>query len=96
MMTRYERIARQYGEKMAREIGGKTICTSAKRYLRWVPHTAAAGDIICIFSGSEVPFFLRADGTDHYTLIGECYLHGIMDGEAIAIGDLVKQSFKIR
>jgi hypothetical protein len=46
------------------------------------------GDIICILFGCSVPVVLRKympnDTSDHrYTFVGECYVHGMMDGEAI-------------
>lgn len=41
-----------------------------------------AGDQLCIFFGGHVPYVLRGQG-DHHKFIGECYVHGIMDGEAM-------------
>jgi hypothetical protein len=49
-----------------------------------VPDDTEKGDLICVFDGGEVPYLLRPAGNDSYILIGECYLHGIMDGEAMA------------
>jgi len=36
----------------------------------------------------------RAD-EGKYKLVGACYVHGIMNGEAMAKGDLTEQSFTI-
>ncbi|RFU27869.1 hypothetical protein B7463_g8459, partial [Scytalidium lignicola] len=46
------------------------------------------GDLVCIFFGCSVPVVVRRiieDGKDtpFYQFIGECYVHGMMDGEAI-------------
>jgi hypothetical protein len=42
------------------------------------------GDICCILFGSSVPFIIRRTSeASHYRLVGECYIHGIMHGEAI-------------
>lgn len=38
---------------------------------------------ICIIKGMSVPVVLRPIDAKRYTLIGECYLHTMMDGEAI-------------
>ena len=45
------------------------------------------GDKVVLFSGGAVPFVLRkgsrkSGGHDLYRLVGECYIHGIMGGEA--------------
>ena len=50
------------------------------------PHDSRAGDIVCVLFGCSVPVVLRKhedSGVDHYKFIGECYIHGIMDGEAV-------------
>jgi hypothetical protein len=42
------------------------------------------GDIICILFGGRTPFVLRPTLKPHcYTFLGECFVPGIMDGEAI-------------
>jgi hypothetical protein len=43
---------------------------------------ARPGDIVCILLGAGSPIILRQDG-DAYFHIGSCYIHGIMDGEAM-------------
>jgi hypothetical protein len=46
--------------------------------------TGAEGTAICVVLGSEVPLLLRLDPSDgKYRFVGECYLHGFMDGEAL-------------
>jgi hypothetical protein len=67
----------------------KRFCRTRGRYLGWVPIGTAPGDIICIFFGGSVPYVLRHDGSDCYQLIGECYVHGFMSGEAMG-EDLVE------
>jgi hypothetical protein len=46
------------------------------------PDTTRAGDLVAVFFGGRVPFILRQYNSC-YVLLGECYIHGIMDGEAI-------------
>jgi hypothetical protein len=45
------------------------------------------GDMVCIIFGCSVPVVLRkvstGGGNAHYEVIGECYVHGMMDGEAL-------------
>jgi hypothetical protein len=56
-------------------------CT-ANGYLAVFPEAAEKGDSICIVSGADAPIVVRHSGTG-YEYIGECYVHGIMDGEAV-------------
>ncbi|PMD44749.1 HET-domain-containing protein [Hyaloscypha variabilis F] len=44
------------------------------------------GDVVCVFTGGEVPFLLRKSDTprgEMFSLLSECYIHGVMDGEAM-------------
>jgi len=45
-----------------------------------VPIAARPGDSVGFFAGCRVPHALRRRG-EGYVLVGESYLHGIMDGE---------------
>jgi len=52
------------------------------------PWTARTGDVIAILSGGKVPYLLRESGTTgdsngetRYTLVGECFVMGVMKGE---------------
>lgn len=71
-------------EKFA--LGRKFFITN-KGYLGLGPKTAEPGDRIAIIYGSGVPFILRKSaaklGRPTWEIIGECYVHGIMDGEVI-------------
>lgn len=51
------------------------------------PPEAEVGDIICILFGCSVPVLLKKSKLreDHCTLVGECYVHEMMDGEAVTI-----------
>jgi hypothetical protein len=52
-----------------------------------VPRNARVGDRICILYGCSVPVVLRkheiSDKECYWKLIGDAYVHGVMDGEAI-------------
>ena len=54
------------------------------------PKSCEPGDLVCILFGCSVPVLLRrrpdSDG-GVYTFLGECYVHGMMDGEAIMLRD---------
>jgi hypothetical protein len=59
--------------------------TNGGRFMR-APQAARAGDRICVLIGGEVPFIIRSTGRETYELVGECYVDGIMDGEALEMG----------
>lgn len=46
-----------------------------------VPPDAIFGDMICLLWGCSVPVILREKPDGQCVLIGECYVHGIMNGE---------------
>ncbi|KAF2678005.1 hypothetical protein K458DRAFT_377328 [Lentithecium fluviatile CBS 122367] len=52
------------------------------------PKRAEKGDLVCVLAGCTVPVILRKrkgpDGSCHFELIGEAYVHGNMDGEAMS------------
>lgn len=47
-----------------------------------VPAWSEVGDVICIFAGDFTPFILRRASHD-YILVRECYIHGLMEGQAL-------------
>ena len=67
----------------------RLINTKAGR-LGLAPPTVRKGDLVCIIFGCSVPVLLRrcedAGGREEYfQLIGECYIRGIMEGEALEL-----------
>jgi hypothetical protein len=41
------------------------------------------GDLIVVLLGFDAPVVVRSQGNGHYAVIGEAYVHGLMNGEAI-------------
>ncbi|CZR55536.1 uncharacterized protein PAC_05424 [Phialocephala subalpina] len=67
-------------------IFGRRFCISSRGYFGLMPATACEGDMICVLLRGEVPFVLRRRNDrdqGFYQMIGECYVHGIMDGEVV-------------
>lgn len=55
------------------------------------------GDLICVFFGCNVPYILRPAG-QYYTIVGECYVHGLRKEEAISAwrdGILLEERFHL-
>jgi hypothetical protein len=62
------------------------------------PIRAREGDIVCVLLGCSVPVLLREGDDGKVTFVGEVYVHGFMDGEAIAVmkaGKIEKKEWKI-
>ncbi|PMD28931.1 hypothetical protein L207DRAFT_380461, partial [Hyaloscypha variabilis F] len=60
----------------------RKLFTTVQGYMGLAPSTAREGDLVCVLLGGDVPFILRPSKSN-YSLIGESYVHGIMDGEKI-------------
>ena len=63
--------------------GGRRFAVTEKGHFAWCPNTCEKGDIISVLAGGTVPIVLRDCGNKDYQIIGDTYVHGIMDGEAI-------------
>ncbi|KAG5752418.1 hypothetical protein H9Q70_004967 [Fusarium xylarioides] len=51
-------------------------------YMGLGPPDIQPGDAICLLLGGSVAYALRKSAHETWTYVGECYVHGIMDGEA--------------
>ena len=56
--------------------------TTDKGYMGMFPAQTQERDIVALIYGARTPFVIRPI-TNSYHFIGECYVHGIMDGEAM-------------
>jgi hypothetical protein len=55
-----------------------------KGYIGLAPWNATCGDKVAVISGGYTPFLLQQKaGKDDYVLIGESYMSGLMNGEAL-------------
>ncbi|TEA19467.1 Heterokaryon incompatibility protein 6, OR allele [Colletotrichum sidae] len=64
----------------------RRFSATAEGRLCMVPREARKGDVVCLLLGSEVPFVIRPFTEGTYTLIGDAYVSGVMDGEALTSG----------
>jgi hypothetical protein len=93
-----------------REITWKYWCTAAtflkrlshgrffatqRGYIGVGPKTIKVHDHICVFAGGVVPFVLEK-GSRTYSLIGECYVHGIMYGESSNFTGIRQEQFVLK
>lgn len=71
------------------------FCLTRNGYLASVPWTTSADDQIAVLAGASTPLVLRHVDED-YRLIGACYVHGIMDGEAFSKDPVFLESISLR
>lgn len=61
----------------------RRLARTKKGYLAVVPSQSAVGDHVALYKGSKMPFIVRHRHADSKrVLLGPCYVHGIMYGEA--------------
>ena len=94
-------------ETIHQNISRRRLFITRKGYIGLAPESASVGDHIVVLYGCSVPLTFRREsstGIDckekemKVRLIGECYVHGIMDGEAVQMverGILSEEAFII-
>lgn len=75
-------------DRMSTELEGNDSVQTDCGYIGLAPAGTQIGDIVSILLGCHQPIMLRPnDSTDRcertYSVVGACYVHGIMNGEAI-------------
>ncbi|WAO84731.1 HET domain-containing protein [Fusarium falciforme] len=62
------------------------------------PPTARKADIVFVIDGGVVPFLLRKEEAfgGSFSLVGECYIHGLMHGEAETLRATSEQVISLR
>jgi len=77
---------REYAESFLNllKFSGRFIFRTENEYLGLCPRSSRPRDQVWIFEQARVPFILRAiPDSEHYHLVGECYVYGIMQGELV-------------
>ena len=59
----------------------RAFCVTEDGRMAIVPPLCLTGDIICIVEGARTPFVLCNKEPTSYSLVGCCYVHGVMEGE---------------
>lgn len=67
-------------------LNARRMLVSEKGRIGWVPWNTLPGDLIYVLIGCSMPVVLRPHGRGRFRVLGECYLHGIMNGEGLGNG----------
>lgn len=87
-----------FNTSMAKWSTVRRFCFTDNGRLGQLAPGSGPGDRICVLGGGEVPFVIRptnGDAKGMYQLVGECYLDGMMDGEAWKLGDHVVEDISL-
>jgi hypothetical protein len=71
-----------YHQNKERITQNRSFFVTSKGFLGLMTGSIELGDVVCVFLGLCVPMILRKVD-QHYLVIGECFLLGLMDGEAV-------------
>lgn len=80
----------------------RQLFVSSKGYIGWGPPGMKVGDTIAVLHGGDMPFILREFSEEVILpdpdrvcnlMIGECYVHGLMWGEALENEEMEKRDF---
>ncbi|CZR62733.1 related to heterokaryon incompatibility protein het-6 [Phialocephala subalpina] len=77
----------------SRLMHGKRLVLSSSKIACLAPWDTEDGDLICILLGCSFPVILRPRD-DHYLLVGEAYVDGIMYGEAFNRHQMEKEALE--
>lgn len=61
----------------------RSFIETREDYIGLAPRIAQPGDQVCILLGCNKPMLLRPASDFQYQVIGACYIHGLMRGEAL-------------
>lgn len=64
--------------------GERKYFVTESGYLGLGPGAAKSGDCVVVILGLRTPFILRPQSGGKYRIIGDAYVHGIMEGELVA------------
>jgi hypothetical protein len=89
-------MAQFFQSGLTRAILGRRFCESGDGRLGLLPRGAEVGDLVCVVHGGRRPLLIRPrdKGLElELELVGPCYLHRMMDGEAFDLGLLERDIF---
>ena len=91
----YEKQAASYIAALQGTLHGWRFVVTKNGYVGVVPNMTKVGDVVAILKGGRVPFVLKRsekrDGA--FRLVGECYVHCLMNGEGLSLPGIEEREF---
>lgn len=78
-------LSHKLGGERRSAVQGRRFMRTSEGMIGLAPGVAAVGDCVGVFEGGMVPLVLRLRG-ENWELLGDCYVHGVMLGEAFEEG----------
>lgn len=73
----------------------RRLFTTTKGHFGIGPRTLYAGDQVCILKGCALPLVVRSrEGGEHFQIVGECYIQGYMNGEALEDAETIELKWR--
>ncbi|KAF2269610.1 HET-domain-containing protein [Lojkania enalia] len=72
---------------------GRKLFLTKRGYIGLGPAAVQINDKICVLFRGQVLYALREKGDNTYEFMGECYVHGMMDGQALRDIEFRPQEF---
>jgi hypothetical protein len=93
----YRNQSMSYLAALQDTLRGWKFAVTRRGYVGTVPPLTQTGDVVAIMKGGCVPFVLQrsASRPGEYRLVGECYVHGLMNGEGLSLPDMAETVFTL-
>lgn len=88
------RFATGFKRRMSDVLIGRSFCITERGLIGLLPNDSKPGDILAVIHGLPTPYIIRQKG-ENFVLVGECYIHGIMYGEALKFPGTVTETVRI-
>lgn len=100
--TTYERntqdeiaLATHFLQSQLKASYGRRFFTTSQKFMGLAQSGVRIGHAVVVLYGGKTPYLLQKSGRRGYRFVGECYVHGYMNGEALT-KRIPEQEFAIR
>lgn len=76
-------LAAQFLQSQLKAAYGRRFFTTSKKFMGLAQSGVRIGHAVVVLHGGKTPYLLQRAGNRGYRFVGECYVHGKMNGEAL-------------
>lgn len=88
------RFATEFKRRISDVLIGRSFCITKSGLIGLIPNDSKPGDIVAVIHGLPTPYIIRRK-RENFVLVGECYIHGIMYGEALKFPGTTTETISI-